>query len=233
MISVIIPVYNQAKKLAKTLDSLNKQTNKNFEIIIVNDGSSDNPESVFTDFVKKNTINGSLLFFNQKNQGAPAARNRGFRESKGNFLFFCDADAILKPETLEVMQDALIFHPGASFVYSSFKWGSKYFRVGPYDKNRLKKEPYIHTMSLIKRSDFPNSAWDEDIKKFQDWDLWLTMLKAGKYGVWIDQILFTIIPGGTISTWLPSFFYKYFKFLPVVKKYHQAKKIILQKHELV
>jgi len=61
MISVIIPVYNQAKKLAKTLDSLNKQTNKNFEIIIVNDGSSDNPESVFTDFVKKNTINGSLL----------------------------------------------------------------------------------------------------------------------------------------------------------------------------
>ena len=65
-------------------------------------------------------------------------------------------------------------------------------------------------MSLIRRKDFPQSGWDESIKKLQDWDLWLQMLSEGKTGLWIPQVLFTIIPGGHISTWLPAFAYKAF-----------------------
>jgi Glycosyltransferases involved in cell wall biogenesis len=232
MISVIIPVYNQAEKLKQTLISLNNQTYRDIEVIIVNDGSTDNPEKTFTDFLATNQSDLSFSYFNQTNLGAPAARNHGFRESKGEFLFFCDADAVLEPNALEVLLDVLIQYPGASYAYPSFKWGKKLFKGRPFDANALMKEPYIHTMALIRRSDFPEAAWDESIKKFQDWDLWLTMLENNKVGIFVDSFLFTVAPGGTISSWLPSFAYKLFPFLPAVKKYNAAKAVIYAKHHL-
>jgi len=232
MISVIIPVYNQAEKLKQTLLSLNKQTYRDLEIIIVNDGSSDNPEKIFMDFLATNQSDLSFSFFNQANLGAPAARNHGFRESKGEYLFFCDADAVLEPNALEILLNTLIQNPAASYAYPSFKWGSKLFKGRAFDAALLMKEPYIHTMALIRRSDFPIVGWDESIKKFQDWDLWLTMLENNKAGIFVDSFLFSVTPGGTISSWLPSFAYKLFPFLPVVKKYNTAKAIIYAKHHL-
>ncbi len=232
MISVIIPVYNQAEKLKQTLISLNNQTYRDLEVIIVNDGSTDNPEKTFTDFLAANQSELSFSYFNQVNLGAPAARNHGFRESKGDFLFFCDADAVLEPNALEILLGVLIQYPGASYAYPSFKWGKKLFKGRPFDANALMKEPYIHTMALIRRSDFPEVAWDESIKKFQDWDLWLTMLENNKVGIFVDSFLFTVAPGGTISSWLPSFAYKLFPFLPAVKKYKAAKAVIYAKHHL-
>jgi len=62
--------------------------------------------------------------------------------------------------------------------------------------------------------------------------LWLRMTAQGKKGLWLDKILFTIAPGGTISSWLPSFAYKLLPFLPAVKKYQKAMAIIKEKHEL-
>ncbi|MCF7819995.1 MAG: glycosyltransferase family 2 protein [Candidatus Pacebacteria bacterium] len=233
MISVIIPVYNQAKELKETLKSLIKQSYQDLEIIIVNDGSSDGVEKVFQDFISQQETSLSFYFLNNnKNLGAPATRNKGWSKSSGNYLFFCDADAVLKPEALEVMLNALNTNSQASYVYSSFKWGRKLFKVGEFKAEKLKTEPYIHTMSLIKREDFPEKGWDEKIKKFQDWDLFLTMLEQGKTGVWVDKVLFTVKPGGTMSYWLPSFAYKLLPFLPAVKKYKQAKQVIKNKHSL-
>ena len=85
MISIIIPVYNGAAKILKTLESINKQTYQDYEVIIVNDGSTDNVESICATYLKKINSNNSYLFINQKNEGAPSARNRGFLESKGEF----------------------------------------------------------------------------------------------------------------------------------------------------
>lgn len=233
MISIIIPVYNQAKELMETLKSIISQTYQDLEVIIVNDGSSDGVESVFQNFIIKQETDLSFYFFNNlKNLGAPSARNKGFNKSSGDYLFFCDADAVLKPKALEIMLETLELKPEISYVYSSFKWGRKLFKVGEFSGSKLKREPYIHTMSLIRRSDFPKSAWDEKIEKFQDWDLFLTMLKEGKQGFWIDKVLFKIKPGGSISYWLPSFAYKYLPFLPAVKKYKAAKEIIKTKHSL-
>lgn len=232
MISVIIPVYNQAEKLKQTLISLNQQTYRDLEIIIVNDGSTDNPEKVFIDFLATNKSELSFYFFNQNNLGAPAARNHGFKESKGDYLFFCDADATLDSKALETLLNTLLWNKDASYAYSSFKWGKKLFKGRPFDATILRKEPYIHTMALIRRNDFPVGGWDESIKKFQDWDLWLMMLENNKFGVFVDEYLFTIAPGGTISSWLPSFAYKLFPFLPAVKKYKAAKAVIYAKHQL-
>ena len=232
MISIIIPVYNQAERLIKTLASINRQSYQDYEVIIVNDGSIDNVEALCAEYLKKLETTNHYLFLNQTNHGAPAARNRGKQESKGDYLLFCDADAILHPKALEYMLSYLEANPSASYAFSSFLWGKKLFKLTDFDPEKLKRQPYIHTMSLIKRADYPENGWDESIKKFQYWDLWLTMLEAGKVGVFVPQVLFTVAPGGTISSWLPSFAYKLFPFLPAVKKYNQAMKIIKDKHGL-
>jgi len=232
MISIIIPVYNQAQKLLKTLAGIAAQTYTDYEVIIVNDGSKDGVEAIFAAYYKKLTANNQYLFINQSNQGAPAARNRGYQEAHGEYLFFCDADAVLKPEALDIMLGVLENNPGASYSYPSFYWGRKLFKVGEFDADKLRQAPYIHTMALIRRADFPASGWDINIKKLQDWDLWLTMLEQGKIGRWVGQILFTVAPGGTISSWLPSFAYKLLPFLPSVRKYQTAVKIIKNKHGL-
>jgi len=96
--------------------------------------------------------------------------------------------------------------------------------------------PYITTTSLIRAKDFP--GFDESLKKFQDWDLWLTMLEQGKIGVWIPEVLFSAKPRKAgISTWLPSFIHKIpwpiFGWMPrEVENYQKAKRVIEEKHNL-
>jgi len=230
MISIIIPVYNQAKHLANCLNSLKKQTYNNYEIIIVNDGSKDNIIKVIEKF--KEIFGLELIYLEQDNLGASAARNRGAKSARGEYIIFCDADVIMKPIMLELMLKTLKDNPNASFCYSSFIWGYKKFKLWPYSAEKLKIMPYITTTSLIRRNDFP--GFDEGLKKFQDWDLWLTMLEQNHTGIWINKILFRITVRGTqtMSRWLPAFTYKFLPWLPRVKKYHQAMDLIKTKHNL-
>ena len=229
MISIIIPVYNHAKALEKCLDSVLKQTYENYEVVIVDDGSTDEIEKVVDRY--KKLFNLKLEYHFQENQGANAARNAGAKWARGEYLLFCDADIIMYPEMLKWMRGKLKNHPEASYVYSSFKHQGKKFNLWPFDAAKLKQMPYIHTTSLIRREHFP--GFDIKIKRFQDWDLWLTMLEQGHVGVWLDDTLFKIIDKGTMSSWLPSFAYKYLPFLPAVRKYKAAMKIIKGKHHLV
>jgi glycosyltransferase involved in cell wall biosynthesis len=223
-----------ADKITATLESLLAQTIAgDLEIIVVNDGSRDQVSSVFEAFLQKHPDHSqNLRFFNQDNLGAPAARNRGLAEAHGDFLFFCDADAVLVPSALERLLTELATHQEASYAYPSFIWGKKLFKIGAFDAEKLKAGPMIHTMALIRREAMTTKGWDESIKKLQDWDLWLTMLEEGRTGVWVDEVLFTIQPGGTISSWLPSFAYKLLPFLPSVKKYKTALAIVKAKHKL-
>lgn len=228
-ISIIIPAFNATKTILKCLESIFAQTQQDFEIIVVNDGSTDATAQQLEKAGEK--WPGKIQIINQTNQGAPAARNHGFARSKGEYLFFCDADAVLRPDCLKKMFQALQNNPQASYAYSSFKFGWKTFRLWPFDAEKLKQMPYIHTSSLIRRAHFP--GFDENIKKLQDWDLWLTMLEKGYVGAWIPEILFQIIDtGGTISRWLPSFFYKLPWKTKSVRRFAQAQKIIQQKHHL-
>ena len=230
MISIIIPVYNQAKHLANCLAGIEKQTYNNYEIIVVSDGSTDNIIKVIGKF-KKN-FGFKLTYLEQENKGAGAARNRGAKLAKGEYMIFCDADVVMRPVMLEAMLETLKDSPNASFCYSSFIWGHKKFKLWPFDAEKLKIMPYITTASLIKREHFP--GFDETLKKFQDWDLWLTMLDHGHTGIWANQILFKVAVDGTqtMSNWLPSFAYKLLPFLPAVKKYNSAMEIIKKKHNL-
>jgi glycosyltransferase involved in cell wall biosynthesis len=230
LISIIIPAYQHARELPTCLRSIFAQTLADFEVILVNDGSTDRTEQAIEPWRDR------LVYVEQPNQGANAARNRGFQESRGQYLFFCDADLVLQPDCLEAMLKTLNKHPEASYAYCSFRYGWKKFTMWPFDAAKLRQINYIHTSSLLRRAHFP--GFDESIRKLQDWDLWLTMLEAGHTGVWIPRVLFKAIPhAGGISTWLPGIVYRIpWKKLGLrvraVEKFQAAEKIIKKKHHL-
>jgi len=223
-VNIIIPIYNQADKIGKCLESIFKQTYRDFSVILVNDGSTDNLTKEILPWQNK------IKIINQQNRGASAARNAGAKMATAKFLLFCDADIVMKPKMLEKMVKELDKHAGAAYVYSSFRFGIKSFKLWPFDAVKLKTMPYIHTTSLLRREKFP--GFDENLKRFQDWDLWLTLLEKGETGVWLPEILFKIKSGGTMSHWLPSFAYRLFKSNKKVITYNSALRVIKQKHHL-
>ncbi|MEK7637759.1 MAG: glycosyltransferase [Patescibacteria group bacterium] len=231
-VAIIIPAYQSADTIGATLASVNRQTYQPSEVIVVDDGSTDDLLGALS------TVQPNISLIRQKNAGAPAARNAGFERSTGDYVLFLDADTVLEPSAVHKMVVALTTHPVASYAYSDFRFGWKKFRLGEYSSRKLRRQNYIHTTSLIRRQDFPR--FDPALKRFQDWDLWLTMDKRGRRGLWIPETLFRVRPrprGLGMSTWLPSFVYR----LPglgqghgssAVAAYRQAEAIIRAKHRL-
>lgn len=229
MISIVIPVYNHAPQIGDTFASILKQTLSDWELIVVNDGSTDRIDEVAEKW-QDHFPAGRYHYFSRPHEGGNAARNYGAEKAVGDYLLFCDADLTLKPHMLEKLLQVLNENPQASFAYSSFRYGGKLFRGFPYDAERLRRMSYIHTSALIRREHFP--GFDPAIRRLQDWDLWLTMLNNGHTGVWVDEVLYSSKRDGHISSWLPSAAYKLLPFLPAVKKYKAAREIIKNKHAL-
>lgn len=208
LISIIIPVYNQVKELELALESIKNQTYKNIEIIIEED---------------------------KMHEGAPLMRNKGLEKAKGEYVIFWDADVVAKPEMLTKLEKILAENLTASFVYCDYYFGLKKMPAREFNLEQLKKNNYIHSTSLIRKKDA--IQWDESLKRFQDWDLWLTMAEQNKKGIYLPEILFNIKIGGTMSSWLPKCAYKKpWKYLPGIKqkveKYEEARGIIRKKHNL-
>ena len=150
------------------------------------------------------------------------------------------------PEMLQKMFQALVEHQDKAYVYSAFRFGWKKFSSYPFSAERLRQMNFITTTSLIRRADFPR--FDETLRRFQDWDLWLTILERGKGGIFVAEELFTIenpahrrdlvsLFGQTPSQWRPSIIHR----LPwnrlgwkpkSVASYEAAQEIIKSKHHL-
>jgi glycosyltransferase involved in cell wall biosynthesis len=104
-ISLIIPVYNVEKYLRKALGSVENQTFKDLEVIIVNDGSTDNSIKIINEFASRNK---NFIVINQHNKGLSEARNKGISISKGNYIAFMDSDDYIEKNFLEVLYENAI-----------------------------------------------------------------------------------------------------------------------------
>lgn len=146
-VSVIIPTYNSAATLHDAIESVMKQTWAAEEIIIVDDGSSDETESVCRRF------DHSVRYVRQTNAGASIARNNGAAVSRGDLLAFLDADDMWEPEKLELQVTALIQNPMASFVLSAaLSWSPrenayyKYEWTGSFNPQTLRRELLVRNI---------------------------------------------------------------------------------------
>jgi glycosyltransferase involved in cell wall biosynthesis len=110
-VSVVIPTYNRAHLLRACLQSITRQTYRDFEIVVVDDGSTDNTAEVVAAFAPL------ARYFWQENQGIPGALNRGLREARGEYVSFLASDDALVSQTLEVEVQALEANPGVGLVY--------------------------------------------------------------------------------------------------------------------
>lgn len=128
LISVVMPVYNGEAFLAETLDSLLRQTYKNFELLAVDDGSSDGSHALLEEFRKKD---GRIKVFSQKNAGAGAARNRGLQESAGAWVTFLDCDDLLMPAMLESLYESV-----SRSEADTAEGGISFFRVLPSSEKK-------------------------------------------------------------------------------------------------
>lgn len=105
LVSVIVPVYNAEKYLARCLDSIVGQTYRNLEIILVNDGSTDRSGDVCLQYARSDP---RIRLFSQENQGLSAARNTGLDHMAGEYIHFVDADDYISPYMIETLLDALL-----------------------------------------------------------------------------------------------------------------------------
>ena len=138
-ISIIIPVYNGEKYLADCLNSILEQSFKEFELIIINDGSTDNTENVIEQF--KN-IDSRIKSFNQENGGQGQARNRGLKMAQANYISFIDGDDIIAPNFLwELLHDIEEHH--ADIVICNWE----YYK-GNKKNERKNKNPFLKQESF-------------------------------------------------------------------------------------
>jgi len=177
-VSVIIPTYNRAWVIEEAIDSVLAQDYTEFELIVVDDGSTDHTSDVLDSY--RNVIK----VFPQKNKGVSAARNRGIAEASGKFIAFLDSDDLWLPQKLTVQIEFFNQTPDALICQTEEVWIRNGLRVNP--KKRHKKpsgrifKPSLElclvspSAVMIHRGLFDRvGGFDEALPACEDYDLWL------------------------------------------------------------
>ena len=153
LVSIVVPVYNAEKYLNKAIESFMGQTYKQIEIILVNDGSTDNSQQIINEYEKKD---GRIRSITTDNKGAPHARNTGLDSANGEYIIFFDADDMMLPDEIELLCNGA--GEGIDLVIGSRKKMTEDGKIFQTDK--LKDGVYDHStdiMYLISISPFPNN----------------------------------------------------------------------------
>ncbi|PID77797.1 MAG: glycosyl transferase [Deltaproteobacteria bacterium] len=178
-VSVIIPVFNRDWGIREAVDSVLEQTYKNFELIIVDDGSYDNTRKILESYNSKR-----INVIRQKNMGVSAARNTGIKKASGDYIAFLDSDDKWIPEKLEIQMDYFSKHPEIFVCQTNEIWIRNGKRINPSKKHKKPQgDIFIDSLSLClvspsavmmkKEFFFKAGFFDESMKVCEDYDLWL------------------------------------------------------------
>jgi glycosyltransferase involved in cell wall biosynthesis len=204
LISIVIPIFNYGLQFEKTLQSVFESTYKNFEIIIVDDGSTDEYVKVKLDGLK-NHPNLKVLY--QENKGPSSARNLGIQNSTGDFILPLDADDIIYPEYLQscikvISKDVMISPVYCDTHHIGLIQGIE--KRPEWSMEQLIKGNYIVNCSMFRKDAFEKCGrYDESLKGWEDYDLWIRMGISGYVGKRIPKPLFIYFHhenDGTVST---------------------------------
>lgn len=187
IVSVVMPVYNCERYLLESIDSVLKQTYSNLELVIVDDGSTDDSAGLIKKVIRQDE---RIVYIYQNNQGPGAARNRGIESARGEYIAFIDADDIWfhdkiekQIEKLTKLENTIIFG-GSRYIwensnktrvvnYKNFKKREEFFKYLAY----LPSNKIAFTCAVIcnKKCITKVGNFDTSLNNAEDWDLWLRL----------------------------------------------------------
>lgn len=186
LVSIIMPSFNTGKYITETIESVLAQSYKNWELIIVDDCSSDNTDEVVRTYLSDDRIH---YLKNEKNSGAAFSRNTALREAKGKWIAFLDSDDIWLPEKLE-KQIAFMEENGYGFSYTNYleideiSQETGIIMTGPKKITKRKMYDYCWPgcLTVMYDADLVGMIQIADIKKNNDYAIWLKAVqKANCY----------------------------------------------------
>jgi glycosyltransferase involved in cell wall biosynthesis len=177
-VSVVMPTYNQGNFLGEAIDSVLKQTWTDFELIIVNDGSTDQTFNILQDYSIRYP---EIRVIHQQNGKLPRALNTGFQAAKGEFLTWTSSDNRMLPQMIETLLASLLKRPDAGMVFSDWNLiredGEPFGKVvHTFDFNRylLMRLNFINVSFLYRRvCQETIGLYDPDFLYVEDWEYWL------------------------------------------------------------
>jgi len=204
LVSILMPVYNYGNRINQTLKSIFNQDYTNYEIILVDDGSTN-------DYIKMKlklleSVEKIKIIY-KENGGPSSARNEAFKHAKGNFILPLDSDDMILPTYIKTCVNILKTDKKISPVYCDTHHIGQTQGIEQrpdWSKERLIQGPFIVNCSMFHRESFEKvNGYDESLKGWEDYDMWLRMMKEGYRGVRIPKPLFVYFhheKDGTVST---------------------------------
>jgi glycosyltransferase involved in cell wall biosynthesis len=195
-VSVIIPTYNSVRYLTQAIDSVLAQTFRDYEILVIDDGSTDETEEALRCYADR------ARYIRQQNSGVAVARNRGIAESRGRYIAFLDADDTWLPHKLELQLEALASHRSYLACHSAFSvvaadltplYIHRIKRVGSTLEDLLMRGNVIGSICtvLCERSLFETAKdFDPALSQCADWDMWIRLAALTEF-LYIDDPLVT------------------------------------------
>ncbi len=188
LVSVIIPTFNRCELLAEALDSVAAQTFGDYEIVVIDDGSTDQTEHMV------NSRSEPIRYFRQHNQGVAAARNHALQQAGGSLVAFLDSDDLWEPRYLEACVALLEREPEMAMVYCDFISmdvagrtisGHRKVQHGGYVLEQLFASIFIHTSCVTARRQIVLEAggFNQDLPTNEDYDLWLRLAVQYPFGL--------------------------------------------------
>ena len=199
-VSVIIPTFNRARKVVRAISSVLYQSFTDYEIIVVDDGSTDGTEDVIAQFRPH-----IKYLSHPKNSGVSAARNTGIKASQSSLIAFLDSDDYWLPEKLSLQRAFFIQNPESVACQTEEIWIKRGIRINPR-KRHLKPSGDIFEPSLklclvspsavmLKRSLLNEvGLFDEDLPVCEDYDLWLRI--SCRYPIYLISRYLVVKEGG-------------------------------------
>lgn len=210
-VSVIIPTYNSAAFLQETIESVLGQTYSDFEIIVVDDGSTDETERVMQSFGTR------VSYVKQENKGVSAARNQGIKLARARYVAFLDSDDLWVPQKLAEQVPLLDEDPEIGLVYSDWAVVTEHGVAEPsfhstrpgasgYVFNELVRTGFILTSGTVVRRSCLDEVgdFDESLSVAEDYDLWLRICYRWKVAVVNKALVTKRSWDGSLSSDLPK-----------------------------
>ncbi len=192
--SIIIPAFNADSTIANALESIVEQTFTNYEVIIINDCSTDNTNTIITQYKKK--IPQFHVIENQQNIGVAESRNKGITFSKGMYIAFLDSDDIWHRKKLSAQAQCIrdtscdICCTSYNFIDASDKHiKNPYMTISEIKYEDLLKENYIGLSTAVVNKSLFNSYKMSNEYYHEDYALWLQLVKSGAKVVGLNEVL--------------------------------------------